>query len=78
MRALPPARQRSTIMADTPSNPTTRAEYEAQIMRDSLEALKRSYRLLKETDVLLASKRPQAREPRSDREAEQNPERSRE
>ena len=65
-------------MADTPKTPMTRGEYDAQIMQHSLEALKRSYRLLKETDVLLASKHPQAGEPNSDQEAGQEPEQSRE
>lgn len=64
-------------MADTPKTPMSRAEYDAQIMRHSLEALKRSYRLLKETDPLLASKHPQASEPRSGQGSHQDPERNR-
>jgi hypothetical protein len=78
MRVLPPARQRSAIMADTPKTPMTRAEYEAQIMQHSLEVLEKSYRLLKETDALLASRRPQAGEIRSDQDADRESEQSRE
>jgi hypothetical protein len=63
-------------MADTPKTPMTRAEYEAQIMQHSLEALKRSYRLLEETDALLASRHPQANEQSSGREADRESERS--
>jgi hypothetical protein len=57
-------------MVDDAKTPMTRAEYDAQIMRHSLEALERSYRLLKEADVLLTSKHPQAGEPRSDQDPE--------
>jgi len=65
-------------MADTPKTPMSRAEYDVQIMRHSLEALKRSYQLLEETNAHLAAKRPQASEPGSDQGSRQDPERDRE
>jgi hypothetical protein len=63
-------------VADTPKTPTTRAEYDAQIMRDSREALERSYRVLKETDALLTFRTPQPHAPRPDQDKDS--ERSRE
>ena len=59
---LPPARPRSAAVADTPKTPMTRAEYDAQIMRASREALERSYRVLKEADAVLTSRTPQPNE----------------
>ena len=59
-------------MADTPKTLTTRDEYEAQIMQHSLEALKRSYRLLRETDALLTSKHPQVDERQSEQGSGEN------
>lgn len=53
-------------MADTPKKPMTRAEYDAQVMRLSLEALERSYRLLKDTAALLTAEPQRAAEPLSD------------
>ncbi|MEE1613667.1 hypothetical protein [Microvirga sp. CF3016] len=64
-------------MADNPKTPTTRAEYDAQMMRHSLDALKKSYRLLKETGDLLASNYPQAGKPRPHQEPDQDSGRSR-
>jgi hypothetical protein len=61
------------MMADNPKTPTTRAEYDAQMMQHSLEALEKSYRLLRETDALLTSKHPQVGEPISDQESDQAP-----
>ncbi|MCB8820901.1 hypothetical protein [Microvirga rosea] len=55
-------------MADTPKTPMTRAEHDAQIMRDSREALERSYRVLKETDTLLRSAIARPIEPRPDQD----------
>ena len=71
MRVLPPARPRSAIVADTPKRPTTRADYDSQVMQCSLEALERSYRLLKETDALLTDNQSRRSEPGSDQEPEQ-------
>jgi hypothetical protein len=55
-------------VADTPKTPMTRAEYDAQIMRASREALEQSYRVLKETDALLTSRSPQPHVPRPDQD----------
>jgi hypothetical protein len=77
IRVLPPARLWSAIMADNPKTPMTRAEYDAQIMQHSLEALEKSYRLLKETGDLLTSQHPQVGRPGSDQEPDRVPERSR-
>ena len=63
-------------MADNPKTSTTRAEYDAQMMQHSLEALNKSYRLLKETDALLASKHPQGGKPGPDQESDRVSERS--
>ena len=77
MRVLPPARPRSAIVANTPKTPTTRADYDSQVMQYSLEALERSYRLLKETDALLTSKHLPVRGAISDQEPDEHSERSR-
>ena len=76
MLVLPPARLWGAIMADNSKTPMSRAEYDAQMMQHSLEALNKSYRLLKETEALLASKHPQDGKPGSDQESDRVSERS--
>src|SRR3712207_1292658 len=73
-RVLPPARLRSAAVADTPKTPMTRAEYDAQIMRASREALERSYRVLKDADAVLTSRTPQPNEtgPDQDEDSERS------
>ena len=62
-------------MADSPQKPMTRAEYDAQIMQASLEALARSRELLRTIDAQLPPKRLQSGELPPDLEPEQERER---
>ncbi|KLK92375.1 hypothetical protein AA309_15500 [Microvirga vignae] len=50
-------------MANAPKTPVTRAEYDAQVIQNSREVLAQSYRVLRETDALVASQHPRPAEP---------------